>query len=68
MNLTEDQSIYLAKLFFFVPDYKTIKINDEVFAFKDIDHEAYKKSLLPQQTGMDLGVEVVDNREVQTNQ
>lgn len=52
----------------FIPDFKEVKINNEVFAVRDIDHEAYKKSLLPQQTGMDLGVEVIDNREQQTNQ
>ena len=68
LDLTEEQSIYLAQLVFFIPDYKTIKMNDQVFTLADIDHEAYKKSLLPQQTGMELGVEAVDNREFKTNQ
>jgi len=68
LDITEEQSIYLAKLFFFIPDHKSIKLADEVFTFADLDYDAYRRAKLPQQTGMELGVPIVDNREVQTNQ
>jgi len=68
LDLTEDQSLYLARITMFIPNFKTIKLNDEVFTLKDIDHEAWAKAQLPQQTGMGLDVEVVDNRPMKTNQ
>jgi len=68
LNLTMEQSIDLAKLFFFIPDFKTITVNGETFAMRDIDTEMYRKMQLPQQTGMELGVETVDNRPNKTNQ
>lgn len=68
LGLDEEQSLYLAKLIFFIPNHKKIKLKGEVFTLDDIDGDAYRKSKLPQQTGMGLNVATVDKRPNKTNQ
>jgi len=68
LELSDEQTMYLAKLIFFIPNHKQIKLNGEIFTLDDLDHEAKRLSQLPQQTGIGINVAAVDKSERRTNQ
>lgn len=56
IELTDEQSISLAKAIMILPHHKLLIMDGVTFSVNDIDQEASKKARLPQQTR--LGIEV----------
>ncbi len=60
LEITEEQSMTIAKAMMLLPDWKQLKIGDVVFRLDEIDHEAKRLSKLPKQEHFDIRVPVVD--------
>jgi hypothetical protein len=60
LEITEEQSMTIAKAMMLLPEWKQLKIGDVVFRLDEIDHEAKRLSKLPKQEHFDIRVPVVD--------
>lgn len=60
LEITEEQSMTIAKAMMLLPEWKQLKIGDVVFRLDEIDHEAKRLSRLPKQEHFDIRVPVVD--------
>lgn len=60
LQITDDESMHLAKCIVMLPEWKQVKIQGTVFRLDEIDHEAKRLSKLPKQEHFDIRVPVVD--------
>jgi len=60
LQITDAESIHLAKCILLLPDWKQVKIQGTVFRLDEIDPEAQRLSKLPKQEHFDIRVPVVD--------
>ena len=60
LQITDAESLHLAKCIMLLPDWKQVKIQGTVFRLDEIDHEAKRLSKLPKQEHLDIRVPVVD--------
>jgi len=60
IQITDEESLHLAKCIMLLPDWRQVRIRDVVFRLDEIDIEALRKSKLPKQEHFDLRVPVVD--------
>jgi hypothetical protein len=54
IELTEDESMKLAKYMMLLPEHKVFSMGGISFAIKDLDYDAKEKAKLPQQMKLDI--------------
>lgn len=60
IQITDEQSIHIAKCIMLLPDWKQVKVGGVTFRMDEIDVEAQRLSKLPKQEHLDIRVPVVD--------
>lgn len=60
LNVTEEQSLNIAKCYMMLPEWKKITVNGTTFRLDEIDVEAYKASKIPKQESLGIRVKTVD--------
>ena len=60
LQITDDESLHLAKCIMLLPEWKKLRIQNVVFRLDEIDIEAQRLSRLPKQEMFDIRVPVKD--------